>query len=95
MKIAIIVFILTASYLTTAIFAQALQLPEGEGKEKVRSTCALCHGLEIVTSQRLSRNGWNDIVERMIKWGAPVQPEDKKVIINYLSVNFGEEKKLR
>lgn len=86
----VIAFILITLYLTTAIFAQVLQLPEGEGNEKVRSICGLCHGLDVVTSQRLNRNGWNDIVERMIRWGAPVQPEDKKVIINYLSVNFGE-----
>ena len=89
----VIVLILITLYLTTAIFAHALQLPEGEGKEKVRSICGLCHGLDMVTSQRLSREGWNATVERMIKWGAPVQPEDKKVIVNYLSIHFGEEKR--
>jgi hypothetical protein len=77
--------------LTTLAIAQSL--PEGKDGEKVRKICSLCHGLEVVKAQRLSKSGWTDIVERMIKWGAPIETEDKEVIINYLESHFGEKEK--
>ncbi|MCX7794285.1 MAG: hypothetical protein N2257_07795 [Thermodesulfovibrionales bacterium] len=73
--------------------AQDVRLPEGEGKEIVQTKCSICHNLEIVISQRLNRDEWNDIVERMMRWGAPVETtEERKIIVEYLSTNFGKGK---
>lgn len=79
-------------FLTTLAIAQSL--PEEKNGEKVRKICSLCHGFEVVKSQSLSKSEWTDIVERMIKWGAPIETEeDKEAIINYLASHFGKKEK--
>lgn len=65
------------------------QLPEGPGKTLLQQKCAVCHGLEVVTSQRLSSNDWDFIVGQMIGFGAQVNPEERKTIVEYLTANFG------
>lgn len=75
------------------VSAQDIQLPEGKGKEEVKNICSLCHGLSIVISQRLNKQEWTDIVERMIRWGAPIGEEQKILIVDYLSINFGYKDK--
>lgn len=65
------------------------QLPDGKGKAAVETACYLCHSADILAQQRLSEKQWTSAVEKMIKWGAVVDPKDKPEIIGYLSKNFG------
>ncbi|GIW25106.1 c-type cytochrome [Meiothermus sp.] len=65
------------------------QLPEGPGKSLVEQKCAICHGLEVTVNQRLSATDWDFLVGQMINNGAPVSPEERKVIVEYLATNFG------
>jgi mono/diheme cytochrome c family protein len=67
-------------------------LPNGEGVEKVRSHCALCHGLELVAQQRLSRSDWARVVDQMIEFGAPVSPEDRRAVLEYLTTYLGADR---
>ena len=68
---------------------KAQELPEGPGKRLVQDICTGCHGLESVTSQRATRQGWESTVDYMIQRGATMKDEDVRVVVNYLTKNFG------
>ena len=60
-------------------------LPAGWHVDVVAGRCIICHSLELVAQQRQSRAGWQTIVDRMDTYGVTIPPEDKKVILDYLS----------
>ena len=43
-------------------------LPEGDGAEVVRSRCLVCHGSDLIASQRLDDAGWGREVDKMVRW---------------------------
>jgi alcohol dehydrogenase (cytochrome c) len=69
----------------------AAQLPSGPGSELTASTCSKCHSLANVTSQRKDRDGWNNIITKMIAYGANGSDEDFAQILDYLTKNFGKD----
>jgi cytochrome c553 len=64
-------------------------LPEAPGSDAVRTACVTCHGSEIISGQRLSRDAWEREVDKMIGWGAQVGATERGLIIEYLSTQFG------
>jgi len=45
----------------------AVQLPEGNGKAIVESTCASCHALALITgSPGYTREGWQSLIATMV-----------------------------
>ena len=69
------------------------QLPEGKGRETVEKMCGgACHDLEVVTSERLSKQGWTNTVDTMISRGATGTDEEIAAVIDYLAEHFGREK---
>ena len=75
--------------LSFGVSAQAQELPEGKGKAVVRTACSQCHGLDVVTGQPRSREGWTDVVSQMIGNGAVLSDDDFNLVIDYLATNFG------
>ena len=67
-------------------------LPSGSIQSKVQTACTECHDAGIILQQRLSKKAWTKEVDKMIKWGAVVDPKDRDAFINYLGVNFPPEK---
>jgi hypothetical protein len=67
------------------------QLPAGPAKEKAEAACLTCHEARIIVQQRLSKPAWTKEVDKMIKWGAEVDPKDRDALIDYLSANFGSD----
>ncbi len=59
---------------------------------KARTACLECHDAHIILQQRLNKAAWTREVDKMIKWGALVDPKDRDALIDYLSVNFPPEK---
>ena len=59
---------------------------------KATTACLECHNAQIIQQQRLSKAAWAKEVDKMTKWGALVEPQDKDALIEYLSANFGTEK---
>jgi cytochrome c5 len=72
-------------------FGQEVQLPEGDGKKIVESKCASCHDLTYVTKQRLTKEGWEEIVKLMVASGAFVADDEHPVLLDYLAKNFGAD----
>jgi sulfite dehydrogenase (cytochrome) subunit B len=70
-------------------------LKPGAGRDLVESHCAACHSLDYppMNSRFLSRSGWETEVNKMIAaYGAPIDPGDAKIIIDYLAANYGNGK---
>jgi cytochrome c5 len=67
------------------------KLPAGDGRKLVETTCASCHGLEIVTSKSYSKERWRSVVEEMIAQGAPLNQAEATRVVEYLAKNFGEK----
>ncbi|HSE97322.1 MAG TPA: helix-hairpin-helix domain-containing protein [Blastocatellia bacterium] len=67
-------------------------LPEGEGRTEVALSCAGCHDLRIVLTQKKSKVGWRTSVQKMVsEYKAPLDREDFQTLVAYLSSNFGDE----
>jgi hypothetical protein len=66
-------------------------LPPGEAKEKAEAACLTCHEARIIVQQRLSKAAWTKELDKMIKWGAEVDPKDRDALIDYFSANFGPD----
>jgi hypothetical protein len=72
--------------------AQSPDMPPGPAQAKIRTACLECHDANIIVQQRLSKLAWTKEVDKMIKWGALVDPADRDAFIDYLSTNFPPDK---
>src|SRR5215472_19121131 len=69
-----------------------LQLPAGAMQAKATTACMECHDASILVQQRLDRKVWTREVDKMIRWGAVVDPSDRDALIDYFATNFGPDK---
>jgi hypothetical protein len=67
-------------------------LPPGPMQAKATTACMECHDARIILQQRLSKPAWTREVDKMMKWGALVDPTDRDALIDYLSANFGTDR---
>ena len=67
-------------------------LPAGTVEAKVTSACTECHDSGIIVQQRLNKAAWSKEVDKMIKWGALVEPADRDGFIDYFSRNFPSDR---
>jgi hypothetical protein len=56
----------------------------------VKQSCVGCHGQDMIAGQRLTRAQWERELDKMIRWGAPVKPEDRDEIADFLARTFGK-----
>jgi sulfite oxidase len=71
----------------TAIPAQPAappQLPSG-----FKSGCLPCHGMDVISQQRLTPTQWEREVDKMVRWGAHVPQQDRSAILEFLSKHYG------
>ena len=67
-------------------------LPEGVGQETTARVCTQCHAIGMVTSQKHDRDGWNEVIVRMIEdQGLSASEEELTEISAYLAEHFGRE----
>lgn len=76
-----------------AAAAASVELPEGPGRQILRTACVSCHSLTEVTKFRgfYTRQQWGDIVQTMVDYGAPVSDKDAEVLTNYLTESLGKK----
>jgi len=87
MRVVLIALLIAASAL-----GQDVVLPDGKAKAVVESACADCHGLEKIVDNPMTSEKWRTTVEKMVKKGASVSPEQIDMVVDYLSVYFAPEK---
>jgi cytochrome c5 len=63
-------------------------LPDGPGKEILLNICTRCHDLQRIRRERLSPEGWLEVLDAMLNEGAPLSEKDLPVILGYLARNF-------
>jgi hypothetical protein len=66
-------------------------LPAGAMQAKATTACLECHEARIILQQRLSKGAWTKEVDKMMKWGAVVDPSDHDALVDYLSTNFSPD----
>jgi sulfite dehydrogenase (cytochrome) subunit B len=67
-------------------------LKPAAGMQTVADYCGACHSLDYprMNAAFLNRQGWEAEVNKMIKtFGAPIGPAEAKIIIDYLTANYG------
>ena len=69
--------------------AQAGALPQSAGADVATAKCIGCHQADLIVSQRLSPTGWDREVAKMERWGAKLSPEERPVLVGYLTREFG------
>ncbi|HEX2836300.1 MAG TPA: cytochrome c [Thermoanaerobaculia bacterium] len=84
----IVLALILAATLPTA-GTQFQQLPDGKGKAEVEAACYTCHSADLLAQQRLNEKQWTATVEKMMRWGAVVEPAGKDVVVKYLARHFG------
>lgn len=67
------------------------ELPAGKGKETVEKMCSACHGLEMITGERLSKAGWASMVDQMVGRGAIGTDEEVAEVTAYLAEHFAKQ----
>ena len=72
--------------------AQSPERPAGPVQAKLTTACTECHESRIIMQQRLTKGAWTKEVDKMMKWGAQVDPADRDALIDYLSDNFSPDK---
>jgi hypothetical protein len=86
-------FVLAVAVGVAVAQERRLDLKDGPGRAQVEANCGSCHSLDYVlmNSPFLDRNGWDGSVNKMIKvFGAPINADDAKAIVEYLSANYGK-----
>ncbi len=75
----------------TALSLASAQTPDGVAV--MSAACTGCHNLRIIANARRSRASWSATVGDMIQRGAPVYPEEMKILIDYLAQTVGPQVK--
>lgn len=83
------VALLVPFVLVSSVFGQ--DLPEGEGKKIVEEVCSGCHGLDVVTATKATKEGWASIVDYMVQRGATAKESEIKSMVEYLAKAFPQE----
>ena len=68
----------------TAPDAEALR----RGQQIVESACTICHELDLVESERLSREDWGYIIQAMLVNGSDLSEREMPLVLDYLSTAF-------
>jgi DNA uptake protein ComE-like DNA-binding protein len=71
--------------------AAAQTLPDGPGKAEVQKLCSTCHPAERGASVRLTRDGWQDVMTRMVGLGMKGTDEELNAALEYLATHFKGE----
>lgn len=70
----------------TAVAATAV--PAMDGAALLQSRCTACHGVEKVTREKKTADGWTAIVNDMIGKGAQLTKDEKAALIEYLAQTY-------
>jgi mono/diheme cytochrome c family protein len=97
MKYVVLIFVslFTAALSFGTAPQTSVELPEGEGKTILETTCVSCHGLDVLSKREgLQAEPWKTIVEQMRQYGANVTDDQSSTLVRYLADNFGEGRRI-
>jgi hypothetical protein len=64
--------------------------PAGAGRDATFYACTPCHNFKLVAAQGLSRAGWDDSINLMIRRHnmPPIDAADRKAVLDYLEATY-------
>ena len=62
--------------------------PDGPGKDVTVRMCGTCHAAARSAAVRLTRDGWQDVIAKMVSLGAKGSDAELATVLDYLSANF-------
>lgn len=77
-----------AAGIGTALAGQQAAPPPGPGLDLIKERCGFCHSTAQVTGVRKTPAAWAATVQSMIDRGAELEPEEQKVMTDYLAANL-------
>ena len=93
-SLAIAGLLLTAPAIAQTTFTPRDESPEefaaGTGRDETFYACTACHNFKLVAAQGLSRAGWEDSINLMIRRHnmPPLDGKDREVVLNYLEAAY-------
>ena len=88
-RLRLIVATLSVVVLAASHPLSAQTLPPGPGAAVLNARCVACHESDIIAGQKLSLGGWTRSVDKMVRWGATMSPQDREALLPYLAEHFG------
>lgn len=85
------VVVSTALVLLTLPGAARAQLPEGAGRAETIKVCGTCHPPERGAAVRLTREGWEELITKMVGLGAKGTDVELAAVLEYLATHFKGE----
>ncbi len=82
-------FLLLASGGAASLAQSPAELPAGPGREALERMCTRCHGLNVITGQRMNAQQWSNEVQDMVSRGAVGSDQDVRQVVAYLATHFG------
>ncbi|MDE0149433.1 MAG: hypothetical protein OXM58_13770 [Rhodospirillaceae bacterium] len=72
-------------------------MPPGDGRDEVFAYCSACHSMKLVTQQGLTRADWAEVLVYMVEEHemAEIEPEDEKLVLDYLARFYGRDRRAR
>ncbi|HEX3573063.1 MAG TPA: hypothetical protein VHU42_00565 [Rhodopila sp.] len=66
--------------------------PDGPGADEINGSCLACHSADHILNQPLlTREAWQEVVNKMIKaYKAPIDPASAAKIVDYLARTKGK-----
>ena len=84
--------LVTAVLFLAAVVPASAQQPAGDpavamkaGRELFEKSCKLCHGLDRALATTRDAPAWGQTVKRMVAYGAPLNAEQRPLVIRYLA----------
>jgi mono/diheme cytochrome c family protein len=93
-SLAIAGLLLAAPAVAQTAFTPRDESPEefaaGAGRDETFYACTACHNFKLVAAQGLSRAGWDDSINLMIRRHSmpPLDGKDREVVLNYLEAAY-------
>ena len=72
-------------------------LPPGDGRDEVFGYCSACHSIRLVSQQGLTRADWGEVLVYMVEEHemAELEPEDERLVLDYLARFYGRDRRAR
>src|SRR6186997_1360313 len=66
------------------------EFPAGSGRDETFYACTACHNFKLVAAQGLTRAGWDDSINLMVRRHnmPPLEGKDREVVLNYLEATY-------
>lgn len=64
------------------------EFPAGPGREATLRVCSKCHSPNNILAMGRDRQGWTDLITKMVDLGAQGSDEDFTAILDYLTTSF-------